>query len=128
MPYPNVFRTLVCDATDQTIMQETAIAVWGDPAKGMFTVGCSPDGSLPATQFISTGIVEAVPQAAQLPATLNGQPHAGSAAAIRQLLVDAGYNYTLGKVRSALNASDISDVDPWTVMADLGIQPVSTPI
>jgi len=124
----NVFRTLVCDAADQTIMQETALVTWGDPAIGMFTVGCSPTGALPITQYISTGIVDETPRAQQLPAVINGQPVAGQYAAIRANLVAAGYPYSLGQVRSALTASDISDVDPWTVMADLGIQPIQTPI
>jgi len=36
-------------------MQETALVTWGDAAVGMFTVGCSPTGALPATHFISSG-------------------------------------------------------------------------
>jgi len=124
----NVFRTLICDAADQQLIQETGISIWGDPAIGMWVVGLSPDGNLPITNYISTGIVEENASAQLLPVLIDGVEHQGSASGLKALLQANGYNYTVGEVRSAVNAMSNSDEDPWVVMESLGLQPINTPI
>ena len=62
-----IFRTIVCDATDQQTMQDLATSMWGDEAVNMLTIPLSGDGSNPPTNYISTGMVPNTPVAAATP-------------------------------------------------------------
>jgi hypothetical protein len=122
---PYIFRTIVCDATDQQTMQDLATSMWGDEAVNMLTIPLSGDGSNPPTNYISTGMVPNTPVAQQLPAIIDGVQQTGNVPALRQWMVDHGYVVTLGTLRSAINASDISNADPYTVMADLSLTQIN---
>jgi hypothetical protein len=50
-----IFRTIVVPAAEQALAQSIAAEYPG--GAGMFTTGCSPSGLLPATDYISSGMM-----------------------------------------------------------------------
>lgn len=52
----DIFRTIIVTVESQEAAQ--LIAVTYDGGDGMFTVGCSPSGTAPATHYISSGFVD----------------------------------------------------------------------
>jgi hypothetical protein len=124
MSEPYTFRTIVCDAADQKTMQDLFVSMWGDEAVGMLVMPLSADGANPPTNYISTGMVPNTPIAQQLPAVVDGVQQLGSIPALRTWAKEHGFVVTLGTLRSAVNASDISNADPYTVMADLGLEQI----
>lgn len=51
------FCTIIVSATLAEQAKEAAISIDADHGTGLFTVGLSADGSLPATHYISSGYV-----------------------------------------------------------------------
>lgn len=51
-----IFRTIIVTAAEQAEAQ--AIAAEYPGGEGMFTTACSPTGALPATDYISSGMMD----------------------------------------------------------------------
>jgi hypothetical protein len=53
-----VMRTIIVDVRVQPQAAFMCEAIAGESGKGMFTTQCSPDGSLPCTAYISSGMID----------------------------------------------------------------------
>ena len=137
----DVFRTFVVPAANQADAQaifEHASDISAPGGIGMFTVGLSPTGSAPATFYINSGLVPTT-WAALFPYarwTYNPvtqlwahiQASNGIPVSVYNAAIAAGYSITQAQVNTILTTCDISDQDPWAVMARLGVQLVSAVI
>ena len=77
---------------------------------GMFTTALSPTGQAPATHFISAGFIEPA-----IGALLN------DADALYAACVEAGASVTLAQCQALVTQSDVSEEEPFTAMARLGL-------
>ena len=92
----------------------------------MFTTGLSADGTEPATHYISSG-----PIAAEfgdlLPLTTfdeEGEPttRLGDVATVEAIADQAGITLPAGTIAALFNAIDVTEQEPFTAMARLGVQ------
>ena len=86
----------------------------GGAGAGMLATPASSTGTLPATHFIAQGMIEDT-FAYLLPlCTSPGQPET--------IVTLAGGAVTLAQVNALLAAIDVSDEDPFTALARLGLK------
>ena len=105
-----IHRTLVCPAHLVDAARELCAAVHPAGA-GMFSAPASPDGALPATHWVTAGLVEDTWAPAFLaPEYLFGAAQAG--AAEQGLTLTA----TLADAQALLAQGDISD-EPWDLVS-----------
>jgi hypothetical protein len=126
----DIFRTLVLTAEVTPLAQQIA-ATLSPASSGMWTTGLSPSGTAPATHYISTGYIgpefaHMVPLQVweqdetgywQLISTEPGDPEAVTAA-----YNAAGLEVTLEQVDAVYAGADVTDQEPFTAMARLGLQ------
>ena len=120
-------RTIIVPAAFQQLAQGLCeAAAEGDAGRGMFTTGLSADGTEPASHFISSG-----PIAAEfgdlLPLTTfdeEGQPttRPGAVATVEAIADQAGINLPPGTIAALFDAIDVTEQEPFTAMARLGVQ------
>lgn len=98
----------------------------------MFTTGCSPaDGTEPTSCYISSGpIYETL--ADLLPLTIfdeDGQSttRPGNVEAVEAIADQAGITLPAGAVAELFNAIDVTEQEPFTAMARLGMQIAQAP-
>ena len=117
-----------------------ATALGGLSGEDMFTVGLSATGEDPATNYVSTGYI-AAEFATLLPLDtyttetdpVTGQPvvvhtHTdGNAAMVTQLANEAGLQVTEQEVEDLFNVVDVTEQEPFTAFARLGLQIVQPP-
>lgn len=125
-------RTIIVPAAFQQLAQGLCeAAAEGDAGKGMFTTGLSPDGTEPASHYISSG-----PIAAEfgdlLPLTSfdeEGQSttRPGDVATVEAIATQAGFTLPPGTIAALFDAIDVTELDPWAAMARLGAQIVQVP-
>lgn len=116
-----VFRTFVVP-TDIAAAARNLGECLAPSAAGMFTTPLSPTGELPATHFISSGLVDAVWLTPLSDAAiLYGAAQQGAAAQGLTLLA------TLADAVALLDRGDISEEAADTVLGRLGLTQVSTP-
>lgn len=120
-------RTIIVPAAFQQLAQGLCeAAAEGDAGRGMFTTGLSPDGTEPATHYISSGpIYESL--ADLLPLTTfdeDGQPttRPGDVAAVEAIADQAGIDLPAGTIAALFNAIDVTEQEPFAAMARLGVQ------
>lgn len=122
-----IFRTIIVPAHFQALAQGLCeAAAEGDAGKGMFTTGLSADGTEPATHYVSSG-----PIAAEfgdlLPLTTfdeEGVPttRPGDVATVEAIADQAGITLPAGTIAALFAAIDVTEQEPFTVMARLGVQ------
>ena len=107
-------------------------AAEGDAGKGMFTTGLSPDGSAPATHYISSGYIFQE-FADLLPLTavnydIEGSPilstRPGNVAVVEAMAAQAGFDLapgTIGALFDAIDVTDVYEVGPHERLAQLGL-------
>ena len=125
-------RTIIVPAAFQQLAQALCeAAAEGDAGRGMFTTGLSADGTEPATHYISSG-----PIAAEfgdlLPLTTfdeEGQSttRPGDVATVEAIADQAGITLPAGAIAALFDAIDVTELDPWTAMARMGVQIVQVP-
>ena len=101
----------------------------GGSGEGMLQTALSPDGKLPATHYISQGMIEEA-FADLLPLTTfdaDGVPttRAGQHEKIVEL---SGGTVTLTKINALMKAVDVTEQDAFTAMARLGLKMVQAEI
>ena len=107
----DVRRCLIVTAPNQALAQEVCVGLAGAKGAGMFLAGLSPTGALPATHFISDGMISEG-MAALL----------GSADLLFAACQQAALPYTLLQCQNLLAQSDVSQDNPFVAMTRLGIQ------
>lgn len=120
-------RTIIVPAAFQQLAQALCEAIAeGDAGNGMFTTGLSATGALPATHYISSG-----PIAAEfgdlLPLTSfdeEGVPttRPGDVATVEAIADQAGITLPAGTIAALFAAIDVTEQEPFTAMARLGVQ------
>ena len=121
----DVFRTLIVPAGQQQLAQDVCAAIAPSGGAGMFTTGLSADGSLPASDYISTGWMDAELMAL-LPLTTfddkgNADTKPGQPEVVVQLCEDAGLKVTQVQIMALFAAADCTEQDPFEAMARLGL-------
>ena len=126
MRYPYTHRTIIVPAAFQQLAQGLCeAAAEGDAGRGMFTTGLSADGTEPASHFISSGLIyESL--ADLLPITTfdeEGQPttRPGNVATVEAIADQAGITLPAGTIAALFAAIDVTEQEPFTAMARLGL-------
>ena len=126
-------RTIIVDATQVELARSLCAAIAGPAGEGMFSTPLSATGLFPATHYISAGLI-AEPFAAILPLDIQetedaeaqrvpGHPEAVLAA----LPEDYAPMPTLAEVEALFAALDITEGDPLTRIAQLGLSVCAEP-
>lgn len=124
-------RTIIVPAPFQALAQGLCAAVAeGDAGAGMFATGLSADGSLPATHYISSGPI-AAEFGDMLPLTTfdeEGQSttRPGNVAVVEAIADQAGITLPAGTIAALFAAIDVTEQEPFTAMARLGLQLTQT--
>ena len=120
-------RVIVVPAAFQQLAQGLCeAAAEGDAGKGMFTTGLSATGETPATHYISSGYIERQ-FADLLPLTTldeegNASTRPGNVGFVEAVAAQAGISLPAGTVAALLSAIDVSEQEPFTAMARLGLR------
>ena len=128
-------RNIIVPAAFQQLAQGLCeAAAEGDAGKGMFTTGLSPDGSAPATHYISSGYIaddlaELLPLTSVTPAeepegapTVSTRP--GQVSTVEAMAAQAGFDLapgTIGALFDAIDVTDVYEVGPHERLAQLGL-------
>lgn len=112
----DIFRTLIVAAIDAPLAREIA-ASFGPGGAGMWTTALSADGTEPATHYISSGYIP------EQFANLLTDPVGVYEAATAQ-----GVTTTQDAVDDIFANADISDEEPFSAMARLGLVIVQPPM
>ena len=135
-----IFRTIIVPASFQQLAQGLCeAAAEGDAGKGMFTTPLSPDGTEPATHYISSGpiatefgdllplttVTRAVNEEGETSTTETTRP--GDVATVEAIADQAGINLPAGTIAALFAAIDVTEQEPFTAMARLGVQIAHVP-
>lgn len=105
----DIFRTMIVQANDVVLAREIASS-FGSSGEGMWTTPLSSTGLYPATHYISTGYIP--PEFANL---------LTDAQALYDIAIAQGVVCTLFQVEQIITNSDITEEEPFTAMARLGL-------
>lgn len=109
------FRTMIVPAA--LVPLARALAACLSPAgTGMFEVGCSADGSAPATHYISTGMIQV-----QFAEAIS------DASALHAACLGAGASVSSSQCQALVSASDVSNEQPFDALARVGLALVVEP-
>ena len=120
------YRVIIVPAAFQQLAQGLCeAAADGEAGKGMFTTGLSADGTEPATHYISSGAI-ATEFGGLLPLTTfdeEGQPttRPGDVATVEAIADQAGITLPAGTIAALFAAIDVTEQEPFTAMARLGL-------
>lgn len=125
----DIFRTLILPA-DVTPLAQQIAATLSPGGVGMWTTGLSPDGTEPATHYISSGLI--APEFAHMVpeqfweqdeygAWVQTGVTPGNPEAVTEACNAAGLEVTLAQVDAVFDASDVTEQDAFTAMARLGL-------
>lgn len=131
MSYPYTHRTIIVPAAFQQLAQGLCEAIAeGDAGKGMFTTGLSATGELPATHYISSGHIEqqfadilpltTVTQDGEGLPDIHTRP--GNVEAVEAMAAQSGIDLPPGAIAALFDAIEVTEQEPITVMARLGVQ------
>ncbi len=119
-------RVIIVPAAFQQLAQGLCeAAAEGDAGKGMFTTALSATGELPATHYISSGPI-AAEFGDMLPLTTfdeEGQSttRPGNVAVVEAIADQAGITLPAGTIAALFAAIDVTEQEPFTAMARLGL-------
>lgn len=112
-----IHRCLIIEAPQQALAQSLCEALAGPPGVGMFTTGLSATGQLPATHYISAGMIED-----SFAGTL------ANAETLHAVCEMKGVAVTLAECEALLAGADVSEDQPFVAMARLGLVLVQEPL
>lgn len=120
------FRTLIVPADYRDLAATIASTIGGTAGEDMFTTGLSASGQEPATHYVSTGYI-GFEFAAILPLDIYEADGThvripGNPQAVVDLCAAQGLTVTLVQVEELFTASDISEQEPFTAFARMGLQ------
>ena len=128
-----VHRTIIVPASLVEAARGACAGLAGPGGSGMFTTPLSVTGTLPASHYISSGMIEA-PFADLLPLTSvtygeDGTPSTstrpGNVALTAQLAAEAGLPITEAEVAALMGGVDVSEQQAEEAMSRLGLQIVA---
>lgn len=134
------FRTLIVPSDYQSFASTLASTLGGLAGEDMFITGLSASGEAPATNYVSTGCIgaglaellpldtyttEIDPVTAQ-PVVIHTHKD-GNPVKVTELALEAGLEVTVEQVTDLFNAADITEQEPFTAFARLGLQLVQVP-
>lgn len=128
-----VHRTIIVPAALVDAARAACAGLAGPGGSGMFTTPLSVTGTLPASHYISSGMIEA-PFADLLPLTSvtygeDGTPSTstrpGNVALTAQLAAEAGLPITEAEVAALLGGVDVSEQQAEEALSRLGLQIVT---
>ena len=125
----DIFRTLILPA-DVTPLAQQIAATLSPGGVGMWTTGLSPDGTEPATHYISSGLI--APEFAHMVpeqfweqdedgAWVQTGVTPGNPEAVTEACNAAGLEVTLAQVDAVFAVADVTEQDAFTAMARLGL-------
>ena len=128
---PQAFRTMICPADKVDLARSICTTLAPSGGFAMFGVGLSPTGELPATHFVSTGHIDEA-FANLMPLTdwhLNDEGawvslvvSPGAPEIVVALCAEAGLTVALADVETLFAASDVTEQEPFTAFARLGLR------
>lgn len=129
-----VHRTIIVPAAIAGAARAACAGLAGPGGSGMFTTPLSATGMLPATHYISSGMIEDQ-FASLLPLitvvytddTLATSIQPGNVALTAQLAADAGLPFTEEEISMLLSAVDVSGQSADEAFARLGLQIIAEP-
>ena len=130
-----VHRTIIVPATHAEAARAACAGLAGPDGSNMFVTPLSATGMLPASHYISSGMIEA-PFADLLPLTTvtygeDGTPSTstrpGNVALTVQLAAEAGLPITAAEVSAMFAAVDVSEQSAEGALARLGLQIIAAP-
>lgn len=114
-------RTMIVPAAVVTQARAMAEAASGPAGAGMWTTALSPTGQAPATHYISAGQIEQ--QFADLmPLTTFDEDGVPSTAPGQYAVIAAATGVPVEQVQALLEACDVTEQEPFTAMARLGVE------
>lgn len=123
------YRCLITPDAQVDYARELAATVAGPSGAGMWTTPLSASGLLPATHWISAGLISAE-FASLLPLItfpIDAEPvyTPGNPEVVAQMAQANGMQTTTEEVQALYDASDITDEDAFAAMARLGLKVAS---
>lgn len=109
-----VQRCMIVTAANQAFAQSLCVGLAPDTGKNMFITGLSPTGAVPATLYITEGMIQDT--FAALMADAN---------ALYAACQQAGIPATLAQCQNLLAQSDISTDKPFVAMSRLGVKKIA---
>ena len=131
------FRTLVTTAATTALARDIAATLSPSGGQNMWLTGLSATGNAPATHYVSTGLIS--PEFAMLvPEQMweqdeNGDwvqtsSSPGDPVLCYQMCVAGGLTVTQAQVNAVYAAADVTQQEPFTAFARLGLQMVQEPL
>ena len=134
---PQAFRTMICPADHIALARSICATLAPSGGFAMFGVGLSATGAGPATHYVSTGhIDEAFANLMPLTEwTQNADGEwgfivwsKGEPEVVVALCAEAGFQTTQAEVEALFAASDVTEQEPFTAFARLGLVMVQDPV
>ena len=131
------FRTLITTAATTPLARDIAATLSPSGGQNMWLTGLSATGNAPATHYVSTGLIS--PEFAMLvPEQMweqdeNGDwvqtsSSPGDPVLCYQMCVAGGLTVTQAQVNAVYAAADVTQQEPFTAFARLGLQMVQEPL
>ena len=119
------YRCIIVPGAQVQYARDLSAAAAGPAGAGMYTTPLSPTGELPATHWISAGLISQS-FADMLPLTIfpeDSDPITapGEALLVADLATANDYPTTRDDVQALFDASDVTEQDAFTAMARLGL-------
>lgn len=134
MSTPQVHRCMVVPAAHIDLARSICATLAPSGGFAMFGVGLSPDGTEPATHYVSTGYIDE-PFANLMPlawwkqedgAWVEEDRFAGAPHVVAMLCVQSDLPMTEADVADLFAASDVTTQEPFTAFARLGLKMVQS--
>lgn len=127
-----VHRCLIVPTDQVELARQISAALAGPSGDGMWITPLSPTGELPATHWISAGLISQS-FADMLPLTIfpeDSDPITtpGTPLLVADLATANDYPTTSDDVQALFDASDVTEQDAFTAMARLGLVMASEPM
>ena len=130
---PQAFRTMIVPSDQVALARSICATLAPSGGFAMFSVGLSPTGTEPATHYVSTGHIDG-PFANLMPLTEWTQNadgewgfivwSKGEPEVVVALCAEAGFETTVEAVEALFAASDVTEQEPFTAFARLGLMMV----
>lgn len=117
------YRCLIVPDAQVAFARELSATVAGAPGTGMYTTPLSPTGDMPATHWISAGLIQA-DFAGLLPLTTHREDVTttlGNASVVVHLAAKAGMSVTAAQVQALFDASDTTEQPHQQALDRLGL-------
>jgi len=118
-------RTLIVSDEQVEFARLLTATIAGPSGAGMWTTPLSPTGEMPATHWISSGLIDqqfaALLPLAEYPADSDPVHTPGQPEVCAHLATEAGMTVTAAQVAALFAASDVTTEDAQTAMARMGL-------